>query len=98
VSMTLQASDLALYAIALLILFLTPGPVWVALLARAIAGGFQAAWPLALGGALGDEIWPTLAILGVSWVVNEIDGIIAILRYVAAMVFLVMGLLLNLKA
>jgi hypothetical protein len=36
--------------------------------------------------------------LGVSWVVNEIDGIIAILRYVAAMVFLVMGLLLNLKA
>ena len=35
---------------------------------------------------------------GVSWVVNEIDGIIAILRYVAAMVFLVMGLLLNLKA
>ena len=50
-SMTLQASDLALYAIALLILFLTPGPVWVALLARAISGGFQAAWPLALGGS-----------------------------------------------
>ena len=97
-SMTLQASDLALYAIALLILFLTPRPVWVALLARAISGGFQAAWPLALGVALGDAIWPTLAILGVSWVVNEIDGIIAILRYVAAMVFLVMGLLLNLKA
>ena len=70
-SMTLQASDLALYAIALLILFLTPGPVWVALLARAIAGGFQAAWPLALGGALGDAIWPTLAILGVSWVVKR---------------------------
>ena len=76
-SMTLQASDLALYAIALLILFLTPGPVWVALLARAIAGGFQAAWPLALGGALGDAIWPTLAILGVSWVVSEIDGIMS---------------------
>ena len=97
-SMTLQASDLALYAIALLILFLTPGPVWVALLACAISGGFQAAWPPALGVALGDAIWPTLAILGVSWVVNETDGIIAILRYVAAMVFLVMGLLLNLKA
>lgn len=97
-SMTLEASDLALYAIAVLILFLTPGPVWVALLARAISGGFQAAWPLAVGVALGDALWPTLAILGVSWVVNEIDGIIAILRYVAAMVFLVMGLLLNLKA
>jgi threonine/homoserine/homoserine lactone efflux protein len=98
VSMTLEASDLALYAIAVLILFLTPGPVWVALLARAISGGFQAAWPLAVGVALGDALWPTLAILGVSWVVSEIDGIMTILRYVAAMVFLVMGLLLILKA
>ena len=97
-SMTLEASDLALYAIAVLILFLTPGPVWVALLARAISGGFQAAWPLAVGVALGDALWSTLAILGVSWVVSEIDGIMTILRYVAAMVFLVMGLLLILKA
>ena len=97
-SMTLQASDLVLYTIAFLNLFLTPRPVWVALLARAISGGFQAAWPLALGVALGDAIWPTLAILGVSWVVNEIDGIMAILCYVAAMVFLVMGMLLILKA
>jgi threonine/homoserine/homoserine lactone efflux protein len=38
-SMTLAASDLALYAVAVLILFLTPGPVWVALLARAMSGG-----------------------------------------------------------
>ena len=39
-SMTLAASDLAIYAVAVLILFLTPGPVWVALLARAMSGGF----------------------------------------------------------
>ena len=31
------------YAGALLILFATPGPVWVALLARAMSGGFSAA-------------------------------------------------------
>ena len=55
-SMTLAASDLALYAVAVLILFLTPGPVWVALLARAMFGGFQAAWPLALGVAIGDAV------------------------------------------
>ena len=97
-SMTVEAWDLGLYAIAVLILFLTPGPVWVALLARAMSGGFQAAWPLAVGVALGDTLWPILAILGVSWVVNEIDGMMTILRYVAAMVFLVMGLLLILKA
>ena len=34
--MTLSLSDLALYAGALLVLFLTPGPVWLAMLARSI--------------------------------------------------------------
>ena len=96
--MTLAFSDLALYAIAVFILFITPGPVWVALLARAMSGGFQAAWPLALGVAMGDAVWPVLAILGVSWVVNEIADIMIILRYVAAVVFLTMGVLLMLKA
>ena len=97
-SMTLAASDLAIYAVAVLILFLTPGPVWVALLARAMSGGFQAAWPLALGVAIGDAVWLILAILGVSWVVNEVDGIMTILRYVAAVLFLVMGGLLIMRA
>ena len=95
--MTLEFSDLALYTAAVLILFLTPGPVWVALLARAMSGGFKAVWPLALGVAFGDAIWPVLAIFGVSWVANEIDGIMAILRYLAAVVFLVMGVFLILK-
>jgi threonine/homoserine/homoserine lactone efflux protein len=96
--MTLAFSDLALYAIAVFILFITPGPVWVALLARAMSGGFQAAWPLALGVAIGDAVWPILAVLGVSWVVNEIAGMMTILRYVAAVVFLTIGALLILKA
>ena len=96
--MTLAFSDLALYAIAVFILFITPGPVWVALLARAVSGGFHAAWPLAVGVAIGDAVWPILAILGVSWVVNEIAGIMIILRYVAAAVFLIMGAVLMLKA
>ena len=96
--MTLALSDLALYAIAVFILFITPGPVWVALLARAVSGGFHAAWPLAVGVAIGDAVWPILAILGVSWVVNEIAGIMIILRYVAAAVFLTMGAVLMLKA
>ena len=96
--MTLAFSDLALYAIAVFILFITPGPVWVALLARAVSGGFHAAWPLAVGVAIGDAVWPILAILGVSWVVNEIAGIMIIMRYVAAAVLLTMGAVLMLKA
>ena len=92
--MTLSPADLALYAFAVLILFLTPGPVWVALLARGMAAGFHGVWPLALGVTFGDALWPFLAILGVAWVVQEVEGALLVLRWVAAVMFLVMGLLL----
>jgi len=59
--MTITVADMLLYAGALFILFLTPGPVWVALIARALSGGFHAAWPLALGVVVGDVLWPLIA-------------------------------------
>ncbi|MEM9438175.1 MAG: LysE family translocator [Pseudomonadota bacterium] len=90
--MTLSPSDVALYAFAVFVLFLTPGPVWVALLARGMAAGFHGVWPLALGVTVGDAIWPFLAILGVAWVVQEVEGALLILRWVAAVMFLVMGI------
>lgn len=92
--MTVSALDLALYAGGLLALFLTPGPVWVALIARALSGGFHAAWPLALGVVVGDALWPLLAILGVAWIVSVFAGFMIVLKYVAALVFLTMGYLL----
>jgi len=91
---TITAYQLALYAGALLILFLTPGPVWVAITARALTGGFNAAWPLALGVVVGDVLWPLLAILGVGWIVSVYGGFMAALRIVAAVVFVAMGVLL----
>jgi threonine/homoserine/homoserine lactone efflux protein len=91
--MTIGLWDVALYAGALVILFLTPGPVWVALTARALSGGFHAAWPLALGVVVGDILWPFLAILGVTWVVSVFAGFMAALRWVACLTFLVMGAL-----
>lgn len=90
--MTISPGDLALYAGALAILFLTPGPVWVALTARAISGGFSAAWPLAFGVVVGDVIWPILAILGVSWIVGQFEHFMTVLRIVAAIIFLWMGI------
>lgn len=89
--MTIGLIDAALYAGALLILFLTPGPVWVAMVARALSGGFHAAWPLALGVMVGDVIWPLLAILGVTWVVSVFGGFMTLLKWVACLTFLVMG-------
>ena len=89
--MTLTIQQLALYAGALFILFMTPGPVWVALMARAMSGGFRAAWPLALGVVVGDVMWSVLAILGVSWIVSQYAGFLDLMRYVASITFLFMG-------
>jgi threonine/homoserine/homoserine lactone efflux protein len=92
--MTISATDLLLYAGALCVLFLTPGPVWVALMARAVSGGFQAAWPLALGVVVGDMLWPFVAILGVTWIVSVFSGFMVLLRWIATLMFLIMGALL----
>ncbi|NHQ73215.1 LysE family translocator [Roseovarius gahaiensis] len=92
--MTLSLSDLALYAGALLVLFLTPGPVWLAMLARSMSGGFHAAWPLALGVVVGDMLWPFLAILGVSWIVSVFSGFMLALQILAVAMFVGMGFLL----
>lgn len=90
--MTLTLANIALYAGALFVLFLTPGPVWVALTARALSGGFHAAWPLALGVVIGDVLWSVLAILGVSWILSVYGGFLVLLRWVASAVFIVMGI------
>ena len=89
--MSISLWDCVLYSGALLILFLTPGPVWLALMARTVATGFYGAWPLALGVAVGDVVWPLLAILGLSWVTSEFENALTILRWVACVFFLWLG-------
>ncbi|MEN8836652.1 MAG: LysE family translocator [Celeribacter marinus] len=92
--MTVGVAELGLYAFALLILFLTPGPVWVAMLARAMSGGFASAAPLALGVVVGDVLWPLLAILGVTWIISEFAAFLTVMRWAAVLMFLVMGAML----
>ncbi len=92
--MTASLNELLLYALGMAGLWVIPGPVWVALTARALSGGFAAAWPLAVGVALGDLIWPLAAILGLSWIESSYGDALAILRWVAAAIFLLMGILL----
>ncbi|MDF0601952.1 LysE family translocator [Psychromarinibacter sp. C21-152] len=91
--MTVSPLELALYAGGLLALFLTPGPVWLAMIARALSGGFHAAWPLALGVVVGDVIWPFLAILGVTWLVSVFSGFLLVLKWVATAFFIGMGVM-----
>ena len=92
--MTISLTDILLYCGALVILFVTPGPVWLAMMARALSGGFRAAWPLALGVSVGDILWPLVAVLGITWILSVFDVFMALLRWVACGVFLIMGALL----
>ena len=92
--MSLSFYELWLYGVAILILFLTPGPVWVAIIARALASGFHGIWPLALGVALGDFIWPLAAMAGVGVLVSLNAHFLDYLAFIAAIIFFVMGFML----
>ena len=92
--MTLGLWDVALYAGALFILFITPGPVWLAVLARSLTGGAPAVLPLAMGVVVGDVLWSLLAVLGVSWIVSAYGGFMTALKLVAVVTFAGMGVLL----
>ena len=96
--MTITAGEIGLYIAALFLLFLTPGPVWVAMLARGLKDGFAGAWPLALGVAFGDFAWAVVALLTLSQVASFQADLIFWLKYVAVFVFFAMGVhLLRLK-
>ncbi|MFZ1470026.1 MAG: LysE family translocator [Paracoccaceae bacterium] len=92
--MTISPHEILLYALGMAGLWAVPGPVWVALTARALSGGFAAAWPLAVGVAIGDMIWPLAAILGLTWIESSYGDFLSILRWVAAAIFLLMGVML----
>lgn len=89
--MTLNLQSIWLYAGAMVAIWLVPGPVWVAIIARALASGFRGVWPLAIGVAIGDAIWPLLAIFGLALIVGQHDMLLEVLGWVAAVVFVAMG-------
>lgn len=89
--MSLSLTDIALYAFALFILFLTPGPVWVALTARCLQSGFSGGWPLALGVAVGDCLWPLLALLTLAQFAQIYAEMLMGLKFLAVAVFFFLG-------
>ena len=96
--MTVTLWELMVYTAGMAALWAVPGPVWVALLARSLSGGFASAWPLAVGVVLGDLMWPAIAIFGLSWIVSVYSDLLTVLKLVAAVTFGVMGLLLLRKS
>ena len=96
--MTVTLWQLLVYTAGMAALWAVPGPVWVALLARSLSGGFASAWPLAVGVVLGDLMWPAIAIFGLSWIVSVYGNFLLVLKFAAAVTFGVMGLLLIRKS
>jgi len=91
---TITLAQSFFYSIALMLLWLTPGPVWVAVLARSVSGGFQSSVPLVLGVALGDLLWPFVALMGVSYLIFIYSDILIIFSYLASIILILMGLVL----
>ena len=89
--MTVTLADLSLYAFALAILVITPGPVVVALIARTLSSGWKSAMPLSAGVAICDMIWPLLAIFGLAAIVQVYGEIMQVVRYAGAAILIWMG-------
>ena len=80
-------SEMYFYAFAMFILFLTPGPVWVVLLARIFSNGWSGGLPLAFGVIIADFTWSYLAVISISSVSEVIPSITKVLTWVAAIFF-----------
>ena len=85
------------YAFAMFILFLTPGPVWVVLLARIFSNGWSGGLPLACGVIIADFTWSFLAVISISSISEAIPSITKTLTWVAAGFFLYLAIKLWLK-
>ena len=90
--MTIDGDQIFFYFLALIVLFLTPGPVWVALIARTVSGGARSSISLALGVSLGDMLWPFVVYFSLGLLISVYSDILLVFRYFASFVLILMGL------
>ena len=93
----MSITELYFYAFAMFILFLTPGPVWVVLLAKIFSNGWSGGLPLACGVIIADFTWSFLAVISISSISEAIPSITKTLTWVAAGFFLYLAIKLWLK-
>lgn len=90
--MTITNEQLILYFGAIFILFITPGPVWVAIIARTVSGGFKSSISLVLGVSLGDMLWPILVYFGLGFLISIYSDILMLMKYLASLILCIMGM------
>lgn len=89
--MTITVLEILFYILALAVLVFTPGPVVVATIAKTLASGWRTAMPLAAGVSIVDVLWPLLAILGLSAIVQTNADLLQWMRYVGGAILIWMG-------
>ncbi|MGD1925351.1 MAG: LysE family translocator [Paracoccaceae bacterium] len=89
--MTITITEILLYAVALTVLVMTPGPVVVATIAKTLASGWRSSLPLAAGVSIVDVLWPLLAILGLSALVQANAEVLQWMRYIGGAILIWMG-------
>ena len=90
--MIITNEQLGLYFGALIILFFTPGPVWVAIMARTLSGGTKSAISLTLGVSLGDMLWPIIVFFGIGFLISIYSDILNLIRYLSSIILSIMGI------
>lgn len=80
--MTLAA--IATYAFALFMVALIPGPGITALVARALGAGFTESFAMAVGITMGDIVFLTAVVLGLSVVAQTFGAVFLVVKYAGA--------------
>ena len=90
--MTLTFTEIFIYITALIILFITPGPVWIAIIARTISGGAKSGLSLVSGVCLGDMLWPIIVFLGIGFLLSIYADFLIIFRLLCSIILAIMGI------
>jgi threonine/homoserine/homoserine lactone efflux protein len=79
---------LTAFTVAYLVAVLVPGPGVAAIVARALGGGFNAAFPLVVGILVGDLLYLVFALFGLAAIAHWFSPIILIIRWASALYLL----------
>jgi threonine/homoserine/homoserine lactone efflux protein len=79
---------LAAFTVAYAIAVLVPGPGVAAVVARALGGGFRAAFPMVLGILAGDLVYLVFALFGLAAIATWFGPVFVVIKWVSALYLL----------